>query len=73
MSNALWHYTLNGARQSPIAESQLQQMAGDGRLQAGDLVWREGMARVLVEGAGREIHRNFLADEVEPYVPCPAA
>ncbi|BAQ46750.1 patatin [Methylobacterium aquaticum] len=29
------------------------------------------MARVLVEGAGREIHRNFLEEEVEPYVPCP--
>jgi hypothetical protein len=29
------------------------------------------MARVLVEGAGREIHRNLLLDEVEPYTPCP--
>ncbi len=29
------------------------------------------MARVLVEGAGREIRRSFLADEVEPYAPCP--
>lgn len=29
------------------------------------------MARSLVEGAGREIQRNFLLDEAEPYVPCP--
>jgi hypothetical protein len=29
------------------------------------------MARSLVEGAGREIQRTFLADEVEPYTPCP--
>lgn len=31
------------------------------------------MARSLVEGAGREIQRNFLMDEVEPYLPCPPA
>ncbi len=28
------------------------------------------MARSLVEGAGREIRRDFLLDEAEPYVPC---
>ncbi|KTS08064.1 patatin [Methylobacterium radiotolerans] len=31
------------------------------------------MARALVDGAGREIQRCFLSDEVEPYVPCPVA
>lgn len=30
------------------------------------------MARSLVEGAGQDIRRRFLSDEVEPYVPCPA-
>lgn len=30
------------------------------------------LARSLVEGAGREIERVFLADQVQPYTPCAA-
>jgi uncharacterized protein len=30
------------------------------------------MARSLVEGAGREIERPFLAARADAYVPCPA-
>jgi uncharacterized protein len=32
-----------------------------------------GMARVLVEGAGREIAKTFLAEFAEPYTACPLA
>lgn len=38
-----WHYSINGQQFGPVTSSQLKQMAGEGRLSAADLVWREGM------------------------------
>lgn len=43
MSDA-WFVGRNGARSGPFTTAQLREMVSSGRLAAGDLVWREGMA-----------------------------
>lgn len=50
MSDGQWHYTLNGAPQAPVAGGVLKQMAREGRLQPGDLVWRDGMSKWVAAG-----------------------
>jgi hypothetical protein len=40
-----WYYARNGAdRQGPVTESELRSLLAQGRLQADDLVWREGLS-----------------------------
>ncbi len=40
-----WWYVKNGERQGPVEESELKAMAGDGRLDRGDLIWNSTMGQ----------------------------
>ncbi len=39
----LWYYTAGGQQAGPVSEAQLRQLAAGGHLNAGDMVWHEGM------------------------------
>ncbi len=39
-----WYYALNGQQSGPVSEQQLMQLAAAGTIQAGTLIWRDGMA-----------------------------
>jgi hypothetical protein len=42
---AQWYCNSNGQQSGPMETAELKQLAASGRLQPGDLVWREGMAQ----------------------------
>ena len=39
-----WYYTDQGQRVGPVSPSQLRELAGSGRLQPSDMVWKDGMS-----------------------------
>jgi type II secretory pathway pseudopilin PulG len=39
-----WYYSQNGAKQGPITEAHLKQLAASGELRPADHVWKQGMA-----------------------------
>ncbi|MBA2708145.1 MAG: DUF4339 domain-containing protein, partial [Gemmatimonadaceae bacterium] len=39
-----WYYARNGQQQEPVSFEELQRLASNGQLAAGDLVWSEGMS-----------------------------
>ncbi|MCA9113491.1 MAG: DUF4339 domain-containing protein [Planctomycetaceae bacterium] len=42
MNEGQWYYAREGKQLGPVSFSQLKQLASDGRLQPGDLVWKQG-------------------------------
>lgn len=38
-----WYYALNGQQLGPVSENEIMQLAAQGKLNAGSLIWREGM------------------------------
>ncbi|HET6247931.1 MAG TPA: GYF domain-containing protein [Tepidisphaeraceae bacterium] len=71
MNDARWHYTQNGAQQTPISDTELRQRAADGRLKPMDMVWCEGMPQW---GPAGNITGLFPAAAVlPPPMPAPGA
>ena len=44
---AEWYYTQGGQQQGPVSDQDIRQMVAQGRIQPGEMVWREGMANWL--------------------------
>ncbi|HEX4591740.1 MAG TPA: DUF4339 domain-containing protein, partial [Gemmataceae bacterium] len=43
--NVQWYYATGDTRQGPFSGEELQALAAAGKIQPGDTVWREGVAR----------------------------
>jgi hypothetical protein len=72
-----WYYTANGQQMGPVSYPDLQQMAADGRLHPGDLVWTEGMHQWAPANTTRGLFASRgdapAADSDRPAPPRPGA
>jgi len=65
-----WYYSVGGAeRQGPISAAELKKLADAGNLNAGDLVWKEGMA----EWAPAKSIKGLFTNPAPAAAPAPAA
>ena len=68
MANGDWYYARNNQQQGPVALSALQDMARSGQLQAGDLVWRDGMPNWV---PAAQVPELFAPQPAPAYAPPP--
>jgi hypothetical protein len=74
MTDPLWQYARNGVQQGPVSFEQLRQLAAQGAVQHGDLVWQAGTAQWV---AAASVPGLFAPGAPPPlpvnyYVPLPA-
>jgi membrane protease subunit (stomatin/prohibitin family) len=65
---AAWFVAVDGAQTGPIDDAGLQALAAEGRLTAGSLVWRNGMAQWSAASGVPEVAR-FLPQAPPPLPP----
>jgi hypothetical protein len=63
-----WYYTTNGTQRGPVSGEELNRLARNGQLKAGDLVWRDGMPDWIPLGQAKEL---FAAESVTTPPPLP--
>ncbi|MGQ9574303.1 MAG: DUF4339 domain-containing protein [Thermoguttaceae bacterium] len=64
-----WYYAHQGQQAGPVSTEQLRELAASGRLQPGDLVWKQGMA---AWAAASTVEGLFAAPAAGGATPGPA-
>src|SRR4051812_15634803 len=63
-----WYYTDQGQQMGPVSTEELKRYAASGRLQPGDLVWKDGMPKwVPVSSVGEFAVRQAAVAEPIPF------
>jgi len=70
VEQAVWHYSVNGARRGPVTTTQLKAQVESGVVRANDLLWREGLPAWVEAGTIPELFPPSAL--VKPPVPMPA-
>jgi hypothetical protein len=71
--NVQWYYTAGDTRQGPFSGTELQALAAAGKIQPGDMVWREGVARGVPAHRVKHLFAEDAAAGVSNLAVAPSA
>ena len=66
--STVWYYVLEGERQGPVEQSQIEELMANGVLSTSDFVWKKGLENWITI----EQSEDFKFDPIpEPAIPAP--